>query len=273
MQAFHKVTPGLLLMTALLCLPVKANECPSVTLPKQLHKDDRASLAMLDQQFSSYTLDIDFLTERNALLNTHGFADQQLVVDSFYAKYCNLVDQPEWKLQALERQARLHYAQVKLYQRVEFPAVMLDSRRLASMPLANSDDASNLDTLEFFPQPVGTNTGDQITLATSHDSADQEAHRYLRDTPFQVTGGNRYFVIVSSVKSFVSLISEMRRLKKHAPQFDFVAHAPYAGNPYYGIKIATWVSRSVAAEALAKAKKHVSSSSYLWNCPDEGDRC
>jgi hypothetical protein len=150
MQAILKVIPGLLFMTALLCLPVKANECPSVTLPSQLPKDDRASLARLDQQFSSYTLDIDFLTERNALLNTHGFADQQLVVDSFYAKYCNLVGQPEWKLQAFERQARLQYAQAKLYRLVDFSAVMLDSRRLASMPSENSDAASNLDTLAFY---------------------------------------------------------------------------------------------------------------------------
>ena len=272
MQAFYKVTLGLLIMTGMLCLPVFADECPTVYLPKKLHQDDRAALAKLDQQFASYTLDIDFLNERNALLNAHVFADQQLVVDSFYAKYCNLVDQPEWKLEVLERQARLHYARVKLYQRVVFPSVILDSRSLASIqPLVKFDVASKSAVLERLPQSPGE--GERITLATSYFSAPEVAHRYLRDTPFQVTRGNRYFVIVSSVKSFVSVISEIRRLKKEAPEFDFVAHGPYAGNPYYGIKIATWVDGSVAVEALAKAKKYVSKHSYLWTCSAEGDRC
>ena len=116
-------------------------------------------------------------------------------------------------------------------------------------------------------------TGAELVLAANHSSEPGASQKYLRDVPFLVTRGNKHFVIVSSVKSYEGALSEVRRLKSRAPQFDFVAYGPYKGNPYHAIMMATWVPYSVAKDALANAREFVNRDSYIWSCPDEGENC
>ena len=274
MHAFNRIFIGTVVFTSMLCLQVFAGECPTPTLPDKLYKDDKACLAILDERFASYSLDIEFLSDRNYLLSTYDYADQQLVIDTFYIKYCNLVAEPRWNLSVDEQKARLEVAREKLYTRVPFPAPIVDTRNLSSLqPLLKFNLASNSINHEFLFQYFSMNNGVQAVLASNHADEPETTGKYLRDPPFLITRGNKHFVIVSSVRYEKDLLSEIRRLKVKAPQFDFVAYAPYKGNPYHAIMMATWVCYSVAKEALENAQKFVKSDSYIWSCPSEGDNC
>jgi len=140
-------------------------------------------------------------------------------------------------------------------------------------PLPKVYLASNFLTQEFLPQNFNANSGANLVVAANQVGESATTAKYLRDPPFLITKGNKYFVIVSSVKTYEGALSEVRRLKLKAPQFDFVAYAPYGDNTFYGIMMATWVRYSVAKEAVANAKKYVAGDSYIWKCPNEGDRC
>ena len=260
--------------TVTLWLEVFAADCPKISLPDKLYKDDQACLALLDERFDSYTPDIEFLSDRNYLLSTYPYSDQKLVIDTFYIKYCNLVAEPRWNLSSDEQQARLEIAREKLYTRVPFPAPIVDTRNLISLqPLPKLALAGHSEDYRFLSRFLDTSYIARIVVTTNHSDDTDTTTRYLRDPPFLVTRGNKYFVIVGSVKSRNSALNEIRRLKAKAPQFDFVLYAPYKQNPYHAIMMATWVSYSVAKEALADAQKYVRSDSYIWSCPSEGDSC
>ena len=96
---------------------------------------------------------------------------------------------------------------------------------------------------------------------------------FLLDPPIFITKANKNFVMVASASSQEAAIREMNRLKHKAPQFDFVVYAPYRGNPNYAIMMASWVSYSVAKQALELAKKHVNPGSIIWSCRSEGTSC
>ena len=72
---------------------------------------------------------------------------------------------------------------------------------------------------------------------------------------------------------FEGAVEEMKRLKRKAPQFDFVVYAPYPGSSSHAIMMATWVSRPVAEEALKDAKQYVSKGSLIWTCRSKGSSC
>lgn len=274
MRIFIKRLIGVVVLTQVLSLYIFAAECPTITLPDKLYKDDKACLAILDERFLSYTPDIEFLSERNSILSTYAYANQQLVIDTFYVKYCNLVGEPRWNLTTDQQQASIDVAKDKLYTRVPFPPPIVDTRNLSSpQPLPELYLASNASIQEFLPEFFSADAGAEVLLAANHSDAPIATHKYLRDVPYLVTRGNKHFVIVSSVKSHRGALSEIRRMKSRAPQFDFVAYGPYKGNPYYAVMMATWVPYSVAKEALTNARQFVNSDSYIWSCPSEGDNC
>ena len=274
MHVFNKRHISVVVLTLMLSLHVFAIECPTVTLPDNLYKDDKACLAILDERFLSYTPDIAFLSDRNFLLSSYAYANQQLVIDTFYVKYCNLIGEPKWDLSTDQQQVRVDVAKEKLYTRVPFPAPIVDTRDVSSLqPLLKFYVVNNAVTPELFPILFRVDTGAELVLAANHSSEPGASQKYLRDVPFLVTRGNKHFVIVSSVKSYEGALSEVRRLKSRAPQFDFVAYGPYKGNPYHAIMMATWVPYSVAKDALANAREFVNRDSYIWSCPDEGENC
>jgi hypothetical protein len=65
----------------------------------------------------------------------------------------------------------------------------------------------------------------------------------------------------------------MNKLKRRAPQYDFVLFGPYGNNPYYAVMMATWVSYDVAKEALRLARRDVVSDALIWSCRMSGDSC
>jgi hypothetical protein len=96
---------------------------------------------------------------------------------------------------------------------------------------------------------------------------------FLRDPPFFVNDYNQYFVIVGSAITREEGLRLMNRLKSKTPQYDFALFEPYGTNPYYGVMMASWVSRDLAMEALGLARRYVARDAYLWACHSSGNNC
>jgi len=283
MSTRHSRSIIAIVLMQLLCLQVMASECPVVNPPDKLFDDDKACLAILDKKFASYSPDINFRKDRNAMLTLHFDADQQFVIDTFFARYCELLGEPKWKLSDAERREKLDLAKEKLYARVPFPPPVTNTANLSllhSPPktylVGGRDDhgtgvmfASLMAGLE---ETIETNESDP---SGEHNDTAQVAvvSEYINELPFVVTRGNKHFVMVGSANSRDGAISEVMRLKARAPQFEFVAYPPYKGNSKFAIMMATWASWSVANKALADAKEYVNPGSYIWSCRAEGDNC
>lgn len=263
-----------LLVTSLVffavCLHVSAADCPAVSLPGQMNADTRKCLVTLDQRFLSYTPEVNFRSDRNRLLTTNAYADQQLVLDVFFTKYCELIGEPRWNLSLETQGEKLRSAGEELYARVPFAQPVVDTRNLSLQHLAPRTRMAR----SFAYDGVRLRNASLVTggeqLAAQHGEPPPD---YLRDSPFVVTRANKNFVQVASVSSREEALVEIRRLKSRAPQFDFVAYEPYRGSRYYAIMMATWVPYSVATQALRDAREYVNDDSLIWACREEGDRC
>jgi hypothetical protein len=53
----------------------------------------------------------------------------------------------------------------------------------------------------------------------------------------------------------------------------YVTDANKCDNPWYGVMMATWVSREVAREALQDARRLIAEDSYIWACRGSGEVC
>jgi hypothetical protein len=263
-----------LLMGAVACLPAMASDCPSLREPGKVNADTRNCLESLKVQFAEYTPDIEFLSERNALLSANPYANQKLVIDTFFISYCGLVSDPRWELTAEDRAATLQLAQEKLYTRVPFPVPVADSRNFShNLPEYRTYWVSSTENLGVRPQfaMLGDTPAAGAPMEPAAEPLPESA--YIQDVPFYVTKANRNFVIVAAAGSSEDAFDTVRRLKAKAPQFDFVAYAPYQGNPNYGVMMATWVSWPVAQQALADARKYVAADAFIWSCRELGDSC
>jgi hypothetical protein len=122
-------------------------------------------------------------------------------------------------------------------------------------------------------QPTGDESrfeGAQVIFVANEAS---EGSTYLQDPPYYVTDANKYFVIVASARTFNEARAAADEFKRKAPQFDFVVYEPYGDNPWYGVMMATWVSREVAREALQDARRLIAEDSYIWACRGSGEVC
>jgi len=279
MYGLNRHSIAAFVLTQFFFIPVIAAECERPAAPEELSSDDTRCLDILMEKFASYSPaaqlpEIKFRSERNRLLLTHYQANYKFVIDSFYFKYCELVSEPRWELSTNDQHEKLDIAKEELYARVPFGPRVVDTQNVAYTPFREKNQG---------PVRSGFH-GARYTLASFAEDADMKLMAiqtdepstsvdYLRDVPFVVTEANKYFVMVASVRTLEDAQSEAARLKRKAPQFDFVAYAPYKGNPSFAIMMATWVPRSVAEAALAEAKEHVSSGSIIWKCRQEGDRC
>lgn len=97
--------------------------------------------------------------------------------------------------------------------------------------------------------------------------------RYLWESPYVLTDGNKHFVIVASVLDGNAAIAQANRLKRRNPELDFAVYAPYFANPYHGIMMAAWVDLPTAREALAIARQSIAPDSYIWSCQSDGRFC
>lgn len=269
-----------LLVGLLSSLPVSAGECEQPAQPSALSEDDKLCLAALDEQFADYTEvstlpDISFRSDRNRLLVKHAPPHQQFIIDSFYHRYCLLLDNSQWQLTVSDRQQKLEFAKTELHARVPFGSLEVDTRNVAfHAPFQRKYRVAGIGLENSGMLMHGFQAGPPADVSTSAAvESGATGSAYLRETPYVVTRANKHFVIVASVASLENARSEAFRLKRKAPQFDFVVYSPYPGNLNYAIMMATWVPWDVAEDALADAKKYVSKGSFIWSCRSEGDSC
>lgn len=273
-RTIHLAT-ALGLAIALSAGPVQAMQCPGVSVSAdKLDSDTKKGLAELERRFSTYTVDVNFASERTSILIRFAFANQKLLIDVFYSKYCELLADPNLNLPPSEQEERLTIAKSELYAKVPFSPIVAATKDLSSVPdrftpiqLARADT----ELFDRRPRASDVDFTNILSLAAANSSGGEM--EYLRDAPFVVTKANKHFVMVASASSLDAAIREMNRLKSKAPQYDFVVYGPYQGNPNYAIMMATWVPFAVAKDALENAKKDVSPGSMIWSCRSEGDSC
>ena len=224
-------------------------------------------------QLVGVNLHLNLSAEKKQIFSTYPNADQIVVVLTTIYNVCSM----------LELSKGMSDAQ-KIQTLVAFQADIL-SRAIGPRPIASTATQTRTTAP---PPPEEQIKGEKhsrsgswksyVQLVTARAPAPIQirnvawADIYLNPVPFFITDKNKYFVIVSSVRSETQGKQKMSDLKSRYPAYDFELYAPYGANPYYGIMIASWVSRERAAEALAAAKK-IEPTSFLWACRGSGERC
>jgi hypothetical protein len=284
---FTAIVECLVVFLLAFVLPISAGiaqptTCPEVSVDlAQINADTQDSLAELERRFASYSIGINLLDERNSMLVEFPFTDQKLFIDVFYARYCRLIERSNITLSA--KTAQLEEARSKLYQKASFGDIVADTR-------TQTQNQSNIFPYLKWVRYAGTaaqpvNPGGLThRVSASHPGASAgwlaDSHNppgaqtdYIREPPFVVTRANKHFVMVASTPSFESAVDEMNRLKRKAPQYDFVVYAPYGSNPNYAIMMAAWVPYDLAKRVLKLAKREVNPGSIIWSCRHEGNQC
>ncbi len=274
------ITFGLALVLPISVVSAQTISCPEVLVNNEkIGADTQDSLAELERRFVNYSIEINFIDERNSMLIDFPFADQKLFIDVFYSKYCNLIRNS--KITLSEKQIQLEEAQNKLYQRVPSANIVADTRTKdqSTMPphskmiLYASFEAETHNPNLFTHRKSSSHfTASPLLFAETKNTPDDHTD-YIRESPFVVTRANKHFVMVASTPSYDTAIKEMKRLKRKAPQYDFVVYAPYRSNPNYAIMMATWVPYDLAKRVLKLAKRDVNPGSIIWSCRHEGNDC
>ena len=260
--------------------PAKAITCPEVSVDNEkINADTQDSLAELERRSVSYSHETDLLDERNSILLEFPFADQKIFIDVFYARYCNMIVNSNKT--SMEKQVQIEEARSELYQKVPFADIVADTRTIdqSSIPpyLKMIRYASMAAEPPNTDMPIQRKRSSYpamspMMFADSHNSQEDQTD-FLREPPFVVTRANKHFVMVASARSYETAVSEIKRLKRKAPQYDFVVYAPYRSNTNYAIMMATWVPYDLAKRVLELAKRDVNPGSIIWSCRSEGNDC
>lgn len=248
-----------------------AQNCPMIKTPAVLHAQDIASIKQLEENFTHYAPDVRLRPERNRLLINFAFANQQFVIDSFYTKYCSLIAESRFELDKKTQAVKLNKAQEDLYFRVPFPPPVFDSRVNISNTPSEIEPSAHF-MLAAYAGPI---SGEPLssTADTVNHGDSEHLNAWLKAPPYVVTEANKYFVIASSVLTYEQALQEAKRLKRRAPELDYVVYGPYGDNPYHAIMVATWLSKAEAVSALQQTKKALRMEAVIWACPNEGDYC
>lgn len=247
--------------------------CPDVKAPSQLNPHDVASVSQLKQNFLSYAPNVRLRPERNSLLMDFAFANQQYVIDTFFSKYCGLIAEEKFQLSIEEQTVKLTNASDELYFRVPFPPPVIDSRNnISQSPRLDNHQEQGMFAYASYGPPMNEEPL-SIDPDVSMSEGEAKANTWLKAPPYVVTEANKYFVIVSSVRTFEQAVQEVRRLKRRAPELDYVVYGPYQDNPNHAIMVATWLNRADAEFALEQTRAVLRMDARLWRCPREGEQC
>lgn len=248
-----------------------AQNCPVIQAPQVLHTQDFASIEQLEQNFRQYDPDVRLRPERNRLLINFAFANQQFVIDTFYSKYCNLIGESRFELNQQAQAVKLDKAEEDLYFRVPFPPPVFDSR----VNISNTPVEKKTSSHFMLAAYAGPSKGEPLPNQPGelNDTSGEHASAWLKAPPYVVTEANKYFVIASSVRTYEQALQEAKRLKRRAPELNYVVYGPYGDNPYHAIMVATWLSKADAQIALAQTREALRMDARIWACPREGEYC
>lgn len=241
------------------CPPAPSAESSTISV------DTKTAADLVTKLLGKVGIDINVKATRDNVLKDNPRADQVFLVLTMINVQCEMIwSDPQ--LSGGEKAAR-------------FQAMMKDilTPVLGPAPIARTDTMAHgfwyRVRLPFeiasTDEPMGLLLAEntlEIPLPTPQSG-------YLRDAPFYITDSNKYFVIVGSTRTQEAGLRLMKRLKAASPHYDFALYAPYGDNPHFGIMMASWVSRSLADEALTRARQDVAPDAYLWACRSLGERC
>ena len=220
-------------------------------------------------------LHVNFSAEKKQIFSAYPNADQIVVILTTIYNVCSM----------LESSTQLSDQQ-KIQTLVTFQSEIL-ARAIGPRPIASTaahtrttappspqdqlrdDNRSQREIRKSYVRLVAARAADWAPIPIRNITW---ADIYLNPVPFFITDKNKYFVIVGSALDEAEARQKMFAMKARFPEYDFELYAPYGANPYYGIMIASWVSRERAAEALVAAKK-IDRTSFLWACRGSGEQC
>lgn len=227
--------------------------------------DTKTALDLATKILGKIGIDANFKTTRDSIFKDNPRADQAAIVLTMANTLCEMI----WSDTALSGGEKA----------TRFQAMMQDmlSRALGPASIARTD-APKRSWFEGWGNKIVLAAADPLPmqLVELNEPAfklPETQTGFLRDPPFYVTDANKYFVIVGSAQSRQQGLSLMNRFKAKAPQYEFALYGPYGDNPYFGVMMASWVPRDVAAEALRLARRDVVPDAYLWACRSTGERC
>jgi hypothetical protein len=220
----------------------------------------KSGLDMVGRLLGRLGIDIDVRTTRDNILKNNPRADQVVIVLTMVHTYCELI----WSDGSLTGSAKA--------ERLERMMHDLLTPASGPSPVARTDQHGAL-TPALILAVSSVNDTRLVADNESQISLPQLRTGFLRDRPYYINKYNKYFVIVGDASTREEGMSAMNRLKKKAPQFDFVLYEPYGTNTNYGIMMATWVPREVALEALQLARHQVARDAFIWACRSTGDSC
>ena len=150
-------------------------------------------------------------------------------------------------------------------------------RRGTSSTAAVHRDPSRQDAFMFtlVADPKG-----QIELYEQDSGADRDIQddaldpRFVAHVPFFINDTNRHFVIIHSAQSVAEGKRVIEKFALRLPHMDFALYDRYRNSDYYGVMLATWVSKDVAMEALKIAREDLGvTDAYCWSYPDGANKC
>jgi len=215
---------------------------------------------------------VDVATEKKTIFSEYPNADQMVVALTTMYNVCSLLQN---SIQISDREK----IEIQLSLQAQFSARALGPQPISSTAASRRDIAPPAP-----PDQLGGEKKSQwiipVQLVAMQDNSTEHnkpqkiswADIYLNPVPIFITDKNKYFVIVESASNEAEGMKRLSELKSRYPTYDFELYAPYGSNAYYGIMIASWVSRERATEALAAAKK-IERTSFIWSCRSTGDRC
>jgi hypothetical protein len=284
------IIPLLTLVFGLTLLPITGygQECGELAAVNITTTKTSTQLAIdaIKRFFAGASAHVDFVRERDSIFTRFPDGEQTLMNYIFYRDACLLIKASS-ELSPMQKLDKLMEVRERLYTRVTVGPVVADTRKKKknsswSPPVrwspAVTRSEQSPDTLAS-AQAISWRgllmsvSDTRIPPPPPLPDEPLASNGYLRDAPYVVTRANKYFVIVGSVSTLEAGLAEMDRLKRRAPNYDFVLYEPYGDNIRYGIMMATWVSFDVARKVLALAKRNVNPQSYIWACRHEGNRC
>jgi len=193
-------------------------------------------------------------------------ADEFIIVKTMVHVYCEMV----WSdshLSDTQKSSQVQQAEQELSRPVQGPTAV--ARTGSTIKRSQNSGLGSL----VLVSAAGTSTYFVLSQNNSPLDLTKPQTEFLRDPPVFINNSNKYFVIVGSAPTKEDGISLMNRLKNKAPTYDFELYAPYDGNSYYGVMMATWTPYDVAKEALQLARRFVAPDAFIWSCRSSGDTC
>ena len=216
------------------------------------------------------SLKADIEVERKSIFTQFPNANQMVVALVAIYQYCTQLETVKTLTDEQKLEKLAAYQTTWLMAAVGPQAIATTADKGAAPAKPSSDEKRSHWMLNG--APVLRVAMDETPLVRIKSGKISWADIYLNPVPLWITDMNKSFVIVGSAATEAEGRQLMQALKVSHPQYDFELYEPYGTNNSYGIMMASWVSKTRAAEAL-QAARQIERTSFIWECRGTGDSC